>query len=200
MAGGRRGEHASRVAIRSELRCRRGSFPDNPTRAATCAIDLCPFPFPTFALFGCFLRHVVAKICTVPLPFFHAPAFPPDGLQFAISHPIPRMSILVSSLKRPAGLPTGSPSPSTRARHPKVKLPQGGARMALLPFAGRGRRAAAARARGGLRSRNLVTHPPQPAVFASLHFPAAVEGQAGRNYTPPQSRREREQRHSAAAG
>jgi hypothetical protein len=145
---------------------------------------------------------VVAKIFTVPLPFSTVPALPSDGLQFAISHPIPRMSILVTSLRQPAVLPTASPSPLAKARSHEVGLTQALAWNARLPFAGRNRRTArqgagAAPARGGLKSHKLVKHPPQPAVFASLHFAAALEARAGRGKTPPATRRDDEPSHSA---
>jgi hypothetical protein len=106
-AGRRQGEDAGPVAIGPSC-----DIDAVSSWTTTCAIDLCPLPFPTFALFVCFLLIVVAKIFTVPLPFSTVPAFPSDGLQFAISHPIPRMSILVTSLRQPPVLPTVCPSPS----------------------------------------------------------------------------------------
>ncbi len=143
---------------------------------------------------------VVAKIFTVPL------RFPGQGIpkpaQIAIPHPIPRMSILLALLRHPAVLPTASPSPSVKARLHELGLPRPLARIVAVPFAKHNRpsarRCVAAGARGGLQSRNLVKHAPDPAVFVSLHSAEAAEAPALRGEMRRASQ-EKRRSHSAAA-
>jgi len=138
----------------------------------------------------------------VPLPFCTVPAFAPDGLQFAISHPIPHMSILVATLRQPAVLPSVSPSPSVKACAHEPGLVRPLARIAAVPFAGRNRPPAGRRAAAGacatFQSWNLVKHAPDPAVFASLHSAEAPEAPALRGETGRASD-EKERSQSVAA-
>jgi len=113
------------------------------------------------------------------------------------------MSILITSLRQPAVLPTVHPSPWGKTCFHEVGLPRAAARIAPLPLAGCNRRAtwqgaATARARGNLKPRILVKHAPHPAVFASVHSAAAVERQAGQGEMPRASRKNG-RGHSAAA-
>ena len=143
---------------------------------------------------------MVAKIFAVPLPF-PGPGIPKPA-EIAIPHPIPRMSILLALLRRPAVLPTASPSPSVNARPHELGLPRPLARIVAVPFAKHSRplprRRAAAGVRDSLQSQNLVKHAPGPAVFASLHSAEAAEAKALRSEMRRASQ-ENGRSHSVAA-
>jgi hypothetical protein len=186
-AGGRQGEHAARVVIRTSCAADGvGSY------NSAGSIDLCLFHSPPLpSLCGSFVLLPLARCC-----------HPQTGCNSPYHIRIPRMSILVISLRQPAVLPTALPSPWGTACSYEVGLRRTAARIAPLPFAGRHRQAprqgtAAARSRGGLDPRKRLKHGPHPAVFVSLHSAAALEAQVGRGETPRASR-EKERSQSAA--
>ena len=169
------------------------------------AIDFALFHSPPSPCLCASCVIAVAKIFTLPLPFCTVPAFAPDGLQFAISHPIPYMSILVATLRQPAVLPSVSSSPSVKACSHELGSACPLARIAAVPFAGpnrpSSRRRAAAGGRATFQSWNLLKHAPDPAAFASLHsaeVPEVPEAPAPRGKTRRASD-EKERSHSVAA-
>src|SRR5947207_1177152 len=136
-----------------------------------CPIYLALFHSPSLPSFCAPCGIVVAKIFTVPLPF-PGPSSP-SRLKLPYHIRSRACPFSLRCLRRPAVLPTTSPSPSVNARSHELGLPRPLARIVAVPFAKHNRpparRRAAAGTRGALQSRNLVRHAPDPAVFASLH-------------------------------